>query len=108
MIKKKTGALAQVEEMARDFVDKGRFSTMALARNYVFESRPELAEEVRAQSLTPTTEKSAPLTGARAEVEKAARGLVNAGEFESMQLARAHIYETAPELADRVRTEATA
>jgi hypothetical protein len=104
----KSAAHAQVEELARDFVDKGRFKTMAEARNYVFETRPEMAAEVRAQALTPTVEKRAPLSGARAEVEKAARGLVNSGEFESMQLARAHIYETTPQLAEQVRKEATA
>lgn len=103
------GALGEVEALALSLFENGRFDSMAKARAYVFDSRPTLAKAVREQSearaRTGSTIKSVTPTGAKAEVEKQALRLLDAGAAPSLGVARGLVYEADPALAARVRAE---
>lgn len=106
--KTQTGpAFDEVNELAQKFVDDGKFKTVQEARNYVFESRPELAERVRAETtVVPDGSKREP-SATEAKVEEVARAMVAkaaaAGKPITIQQARAAIYESNEPLTKAVR-----
>ena len=99
------GALGQVEEMALSLVDSGKFKTMQQARAHVFGTRPALADQVRDETTVQPVAKRVVLVGAEEEVEKAALDLVTNRRFPTMAQARAHVFETQPDLAVQVRKQ---
>ena len=104
----------KVDEMAETLLNNHRFTTVQQAKEHIFETKPELAAAVREETETARVaglraadeaKKRVVLVGPAAEVELEAEKLLKAGVVKTRQQAKAHIFETRPKLAERIREQ---